>query len=117
MRDIIIITGGTSGLGLELVKQSIEKGFVVCNIGRNTNKMEELNKQYGENHKGFIGDISDEEFVNKIIDEISKLGNIKILINNAGEPSFKLPTEYEKEDINRCFKVLEGMILFSGKTL
>lgn len=26
MRDIIIITCGTSGLGLELVKQSIEKG-------------------------------------------------------------------------------------------
>ena len=62
MKDIIIITGGTSGLGLELVKQSIEKGFMVCNIGRNVNKMDELNKQFGESHKGFIGDISDEEF-------------------------------------------------------
>lgn len=117
MKDIIIITGGTSGLGLELVKQSIEKGFIVCNIGRNTTKMEELNKQYGENHKGYIGDISDEDFVNKTIEDISKLGNIKVLINNAGEPSFKLPTEYKKYDINRCFKGLEGMILFSGKTL
>ena len=39
MRDIIIITCGTSGLGLELVKQSIAKGFLVCNIGRNQNKM------------------------------------------------------------------------------
>lgn len=29
---IIIITGGASGLGLELVKQSIEKGLFVCNI-------------------------------------------------------------------------------------
>lgn len=117
MKDIIIITGGTSGLGLELVKQSIQKDFLVCNIGRNTNKIEELNKQYPENHKGFIGDISDEEFVNKTIDEISNLGNIKVLINNAGEPSFKLPTEYKKEDVNKCFKGLEGMILFSGKTL
>ena len=25
--EIIVITGGTSGLGLELVKQSIEKGL------------------------------------------------------------------------------------------
>lgn len=117
MEDIIIITGGTSGLGLELVKQCIEKGFLVCNIGRNQNKMEQLNNQFGKNHKGFIGDISDEDFVDKTIDEISKLGNIKILINNAGEPSFKLPTEYKKDDIDRCFKGLEGMILFSGKTL
>ena len=29
---IIIITGGANGLGLELVKQSIEKGLFVCNI-------------------------------------------------------------------------------------
>lgn len=50
MRNIIIITSGTSGLGLELVKQSIEKGFLVCNIGRNQNKKEELNNQYGESH-------------------------------------------------------------------
>ena len=28
MRDIIIITGGTSGLGLELVKQSIKKDYI-----------------------------------------------------------------------------------------
>lgn len=41
MKDIIIITGGTSGLGLELVKQAIEKGYMVCNIGRNINKIEE----------------------------------------------------------------------------
>ena len=117
MRDIIVITGGTSGLGFELVKQSIERGFLVCNIGRNKNKMHEINNQYGENHKGFIGDISDEEFVNNTVDEISKLGNVKVLINNAGEPSFKLPTEYVKDDIDKCFKGLEGMILFSGKTL
>lgn len=117
MKDIIIITGGTSGLGLELVKQSIEKGFFVCNISRNADKIKELNKEYCENHKGFAGDIADEEFVNKTIDEIAKLGNIKILINNAGESSFKLPAEYIKEDINKCFKGLEGMILLSGKTL
>lgn len=117
MRDIIIITGGTSGLGLELVKQSIEKGYMVCNIAREINRIEVLDKKYGENHKGFVGDISDEEFVNKTIDEISNFGNIKILINNAGEPSFKLPTEYKKDDIDKCFKGLEGMILFSGKTL
>ena len=117
MKDIIIITGGTSGLGLELVKQSIEKGLLVCNIGRNKSKMEELNNQYGEKHIGFIGDISDEEFVDKTMDEIEKLGKIKILVNNAGEPSFKIPTEYKKDDINKCFKGLEGMILFSGKAL
>ena len=60
---IIIITGGANGLGLELVKQSIEKGLFVCNIDRDFEKMKMLNNTYKENYKGFIGDISDEEFI------------------------------------------------------
>lgn len=99
-KEIIIITGGASGLGLELVKQFMQKDYFVCNIDRDIEKMQILDSTYKDNYKGFIGDISDSEFVKTVINEISYLGNIKILINNAGEPSFKLPTEYEKEDIN-----------------
>lgn len=114
---IIIITGGASGLGLELVKQSIEKGLYVCNIDRDFEKMEILNNTYKENYKGFIGDISNEEFIVDTIKEISNLGDIKVLINNAGEPSFKMPTLYNKDDINKCFKGLKGMILLSTEVL
>lgn len=104
-------------MGLELVKQFIEKNYFVCNIDRNLEKMEKLKNEYKEKYKGFIGDISDSTFVKKTINEITTLGDIKILINNAGEPSFKVPTKYEKEDIDKCFKGLEGMILFSTETL
>lgn len=116
-KDTVIITGGASGLGLALVKQFIEKNYFVCNIDRNIKSMETLDNTYKNNYKGFIGDISDSKFVKDTIAEISKLGNIKILINNAGEPSFKLPANYEKDDIDKCFKGLQGMILFSTETL
>lgn len=116
-QDIIIITGGANGLGLELIKKSIEKGLFVCNIDRDIARMNELNNIYTENYKGFIGDVSDEEFIRNTINEISKLGNISILVNNAGEPSFKLPTNYENEDIEKCFKGLKGMIICSTETL
>lgn len=116
-KNIVIITGGVSGLGLELVKQFIEKDYFVCNIDRDLKKMKMLANTYTDNYRGFIGDISDSNFVKDATNEISNLGNIKILINNAGEPSFKLPTKYEKEDIDKCFKGLQGMILFSTETL
>jgi len=116
-KDIVIITGGAGGLGKELVKEFIEKKYLVCNIDRDIEKMKELEYTYKENYKGFIGDISDSIFVKETIENISKIGEIKILINNAGEPSFKLPEKYEKEDIDKCFKGLEGMILFSTETL
>ena len=116
-KEIVIITGGASGLGLELVKQFMEKNYFVCNIDRDFEKMKILNNTYKGNYEGFIGDISDSRFVKEVINKISNLGNIRILINNAGEPSFKLPTKYEKEDIDKCFKGLQGMILFSTETL
>lgn len=116
-KDVIIITGGTSGLGLELVKQSIDRDLYVCNLARNKEKMNELNNLFDKNYKGFIGDISDEEFVANSIKEISKLGNIKYLINNAEKACFKAPTQYTKSDIDLSLTGLKGMILCSIETL
>lgn len=111
MRNIIIITGGSNGLGKSIVEYSLNKGIYVCNLDR-----EDLSIK-NENYKCFVGDISDEEFVKNSIREISNLGNIKYLVNNAGEPSFKLPADYIKSDIDKCFKGLQGMILCSANTL
>lgn len=117
MKDIIIITGGTSGLGLELVKQAIERGFYVCNIARNKWKMEELNSMFSDNYKGFTGDITDIEFITNSIKEISEIGNIAYLINNAEKACFKAPTQYNSDDIDVSLNGLKGMILCSTETL
>ena len=53
MDNIMIITGGTSGLGLELLKEGINRGYFVCNLARNKEKMAELDSKYTENYKGF----------------------------------------------------------------
>lgn len=116
-KEIVVITGGTSGLGLCLVEKLIEKGYYVCNIARNKGKLEELNKMYPDNHQGFIGSITDEEFIKKTVEDISKLGNIKYLINNAQTAIFKEPTLYEKKDISVSLEGLEGMISLTTKVL
>lgn len=117
MKKIMIITGGTSGLGLELVKQGLDKGMFVCNIGRNREKINALNKVYTENYQGFCGDVSDEDFMIYTMDEIKKLGKIEILINNAEKGIFKMPTEYTKSDIEESFKGFQGMIVASTQVL
>lgn len=111
MKDIIIITGGSNGLGFSLVEESLKKDLIVCNIDQ-----EDLTLN-NKNYKHFKGDVSDENFIIKTITKISEFGNIKYLINNAGEPSFKLPSKYQKEDINKCFKGLTGMILCTTNVL
>ena len=117
MKKIVIITGGASGLGKELVKKSIELGYYACNIDRDTEKMKIMSEKFTENYSGYIGDISDESFIINTINKINEMGDIQILINNAGEPSFKVPTEYRMSDIDKCFKGLIGMILCSTEVL
>lgn len=117
MNNILIITGGSSGLGLEIVKQAIEKGFYVCNLARNREKMAELDSMFKENYKGFVGDISDELFVQESINEISKLGNISVLINAAEKGCFKKATDYDSKDIDVSLTGLKGMILCTSKVL
>lgn len=111
MKDILIVTGGSNGLGKAIVEYALNRNIMICNLDK------EVSTINNENYKEFIGDISDEQFVEQSIKEISELGNIKYLINNAGEPSFKLPVEYTKDDIEKCFKGLQGMILCSANTL
>lgn len=111
MKDIIIITGGSNGLGKALVEIALTKDLLVCNLDKEKSSINNIN------YKEFIGDISDEGFVSNSIIEISKFGEIKYLINNAGAPSFKLPTLYDKSDIDKCFKGLYGMILCTTNVL
>ena len=117
MNKVIIITGGANGLGRELVKGSLKLGLYVCNIDCDIEGMNKMSQEYRENYKGFIGDVSDEKFIKETIETISKIGDIRIIINNAGEPSFKMPTNYTNDDINKCFKGLRGMILCSTEVL
>lgn len=115
--EILIITGGSSGLGLEIIRQALERGLYVCNLARNEQKMKELDNEFPENYKGFIGDITDEEFISNSIKEIASFGNIKYLVNNAQKSCFKNPTEYTSSDIEISLDGLKGMILCSAKTL
>ena len=77
---IALVTGGTSGIGKEIVKQLLLKGcFVFINFGHNENQMieakEEL-KQISDNFKFIKADISNEEKGNNssIVNIASRLG-------------------------------------------
>lgn len=117
MKDVIIATGGASGLGLELVKEGIKRGYFVCNLARNEEKMKNLDLEFKDNYRGFIGDVSDEKFVKSAIKEISNLGNIAYLINCAEKGCFKKATEYNSEDIEISLTGLKGMILCTKEVL
>ena len=117
MNNIVIVSGGANGLGLELVKILHSKGYFVCNIDKDEKALNSMKNNFSNNYKSFLGNVADEKFIITTINEISKLGNIVALFNNAGSPVFKLPTEYNSQDVELCFEGLKGMIYLSSNTI
>lgn len=62
MKNILIITGGSNGLGKAIVEYSLNKDLLVCNLDREKSII-----IININYKEFIGDISDEQFVNQLL--------------------------------------------------
>ncbi|TPF80601.1 SDR family NAD(P)-dependent oxidoreductase [Bifidobacterium sp. UTCIF-24] len=117
-QKIAIVTGSAMGLGYEFASQLIAKGWLVAGIDFNAERQEELSAQWpAESYRAYVGDITDEAFVRASVADIAALGHIDLLINNAGQPSFKVPTAYEASDVDKCLKGLKGMILWTVETL
>ncbi|WP_186754422.1 SDR family oxidoreductase [Echinicola salinicaeni] len=75
-----IVTGVSKGIGLEVVKQLLEKGVQVAGWGRTSPQLE-------NEYFHFIScDVSDEESVGNAYDETKKImgDDLRILVNNAG---------------------------------
>ena len=77
-----LITGGNSGIGLEIAKKMIEAGANVTIIGRNHDKTISVAKEM--NCSYIIEDISDTKKLIEDITEYIKDKRIDILVNSAG---------------------------------
>ncbi len=76
----VLITGGTSGLGLELVRLFLDKGDIVIATGRNPERVQ----QFKERFKLFVVDFSDLKVTDGIAREICRSYSPDLVINNAG---------------------------------
>ena len=84
-KRIAIVTGSALGLGYELTRQLIDRGWFVAGIDFNAERQTELAGEFPRgSYRGFVGDVSDEDFVKASVAEIAKIGHIDLLINNAG---------------------------------
>jgi uncharacterized oxidoreductase len=101
--NTVLITGGTSGFGLELTKRFLELGNEVLITGRNQTKLDEVKNQFPKVHT-FQSDVSDPVAIKDLYEKVtSQFPKLNFLINNAGEMR-KLSlhdTSIGLDDINR----------------
>jgi NAD(P)-dependent dehydrogenase (short-subunit alcohol dehydrogenase family) len=101
----VAITGGTSGLGLALVRELLARGAEVAFVARGRDRVEQVARTHPGSH-GIVGDISLKEDVHPIaIQLIGALGGLDVLINNAsdlGPAPLKLLADTDCEELERA---------------
>ncbi|HEY4138514.1 MAG TPA: SDR family oxidoreductase [Casimicrobiaceae bacterium] len=102
LRDArIAITGGTSGIGLALVRECMTRGAAVAFIARTRERVERVAREIRGVH-GIVGDIARKNDVHPLALQIlGTLGGVDVLVNNAsslGPTPLALLADTECED-------------------
>lgn len=91
-----LITGASSGIGRDMAREFVKRGYDVILIGRNKEKLQEIKNELKERAQIISMDLSIEENCIKLHDENK---DIDVLVNNAGFGTFGkfIDTDLEKE--------------------
>lgn len=102
---VALITGGSRGLGKAMALALAQDGATLALVARDAEKLAEtadLCRAFGGRVETFIVDVTSEEQVNALRDEVAaKLGRVHILLNNAGINIRKQIHEFTLEEWNR----------------
>jgi NAD(P)-dependent dehydrogenase (short-subunit alcohol dehydrogenase family) len=83
MAGVMIVTGGSRGIGAATARLAAKRGYRVCvNYVRDRSAGESLAREIGG--VAVAADVSKEEDVLRLFREADKLGKLSVLVNNAG---------------------------------
>ncbi|KAJ1849574.1 hypothetical protein LPJ73_003704 [Coemansia sp. RSA 2703] len=102
--EVVVVTGGSHGVGFELTKRLLRASARVAVI--DVNQFPELETQYARHCRYYKCDITDLDAVKSTADRIrSDLGNPTMLVNNAGIVSGKLLLDMTDSEVNKVIDV------------
>jgi short-subunit dehydrogenase len=85
---IALITGASAGLGKVFAQRLAAAGHDLVLVARDAARLQaladELSLQYGISAEPLAADLSRDDGMRHVADRIAKMGNLEILVNNAG---------------------------------
>jgi len=101
----VAVTGGTSGLGLALVRELTRRGARVAFVARGRERVAEVARELPGTH-GVVGDVAAKDDIYPIaLQVLGELGGLDVLINNAsnlGPERLRLLADTDCEDLERA---------------
>ena len=101
-----LITGASSGIGLDMARYLSTKKWELILVARNKEKLEEIQEQLPTKVTIIVADLSNEQRV-KDLYVIAKKENVDVLINNAGLGDFGYLTD---TDVNKDLELINTNI-------
>lgn len=118
---VVVVTGGSAGLGEQICYEAAKKGAIVVVCARRINligKVKEMCEELSGNEAySFQLDIADPDNVDAVFEKIeAEVGPIDVLVNNAGFGIFENFLETDLAIAKNMFEVnVLGMMVFTQK--
>lgn len=98
-----LITGASSGIGLDMAKYLAAKKCELILVARSKDKLEELQKTLPTKVTIIVADLANEQKIKELY-ALTKKENIDILINNAGFGDFG---DFTETDLNKELEMID----------
>jgi NADP-dependent 3-hydroxy acid dehydrogenase YdfG len=107
MKDqVIVITGGSAGIGAALAELVSKKGAKVALVARREDKLKEVASRCGENALTIVGDVTRRADVERAIaSTLERFGHIDVWVNNAGRGISRPVSQLTDEDMDDMWLV------------
>lgn len=120
---VAVVTGGTRGIGLAIVREFLKNGAKVVLFGSRKESVDKaLDELKKENSKfevsGMYPNLTNYGEVEKTINAIAKqYGKIDILVNNAGVSARESIFDYKPEDFDKVMALNVNAVFYGAKAV
>jgi NAD(P)-dependent dehydrogenase (short-subunit alcohol dehydrogenase family)/uncharacterized protein YndB with AHSA1/START domain len=108
----VLITGGSSGIGLAVAEALAQEGAEIALLARNELGLAAAKRKLAEHGADAVtvtGDVTDREALSQAVDEAaSQLGGLDVLVTSAASLAFGRFTETEPEDFDATVETILG---------
>ncbi len=118
-KKVVVITGGTDGIGLATAKAFAAEGAFVYVTGRNADRLAEALAEIGHGAIGVQGDVSNPADMDRLFDQIkSEHGRVDVVYANAGVSESASIDDIQDDHFDRLFDInVKGTVYTVQKAL
>ena len=102
IKQVVVITGASSGIGAATAEALSQRGMSVVIVARRKDALDVVAERCGGRAQPITADVSTRSEVRRVVDEaLARFGRIDVWINNVGRGITRMPSELTDDDIDQ----------------